>query len=155
VTAVAMVSLVARLVARLVAKLSGTLRPSQWPAEREDSTMPTSDDKTALAGGHADDEVPADHAPMGSSAGKRNWIAWSPEGSTNIPDGLRTEIEDRIRQARSEMGALLAIVEVRVFEHDAEAQVSFPPDGLLRPDDDREVVADVVRRAREELDAWR
>jgi len=89
---------------------------------------------------------------MERSAGKRRWISWSPEAATSLPDGMRAEIQDRIRRAaRSEKGALLAIVRVRVrvrvrgFEHGAEAQVSRPSDGLLSPDTNRAVVADVVR----------
>jgi hypothetical protein len=118
-------------------------------------TMPTNDDKPARADGDSDDNVSADHRPLEPSVGERRWISWSPQSATSLPDEMRAEIEERIRRARSEKGALLAIVEVRVFEHGSEAQVSFSSDSLLRPDDDREVIADVVRRAREELDNWR
>jgi hypothetical protein len=46
-------------------------------------------------------------------------------------------------------------VEVRVFEHDEEPQVSFPPDALLGVETEPALVAAVVARAREQLARWR
>jgi predicted AAA+ superfamily ATPase len=82
-------------------------------------------------------------------------MAWTPAGGTHLLDEVRTEIERRVGLAQNERGALLAVVEVRVFENTSEAQVSVPSEALLRPDHDRDVIADVVRRAQEELGNWR
>jgi hypothetical protein len=63
---------------------------------------------------------------------------------------------DQRRVANEEArGALLAIVEVRVYEHLEEPQVSFPPGAALGPDSDPADVVDVVARARDELARWR
>lgn len=98
--------------------------------------------------------VPAEQ-PTGQERPKRGWVALSPLGETGLPDDLRAEVRGRIEQNRVQRGDLLAVVEVRVFENGAEAQVSFPPEGLLGPDSDSDVIADVVARAREQLASWR
>jgi len=66
-----------------------------------------------------------------------------------------TRSERHIKQSQEERGALLAIVEVRVYENDEEPQVSFPQDALLGVETDSSVISDVVARAREQLAHWR
>jgi hypothetical protein len=76
------------------------------------------------------------------------WVSFSP--------GSGSDQTDRRRAAHEEAGgALLAIVEVRVYEHRAEPQVSFPPGAALGPDSEPADVAAVVARARDELARWR
>jgi hypothetical protein len=52
-------------------------------------------------------------------------------------------------------GALLATVEVRVYERQEEPQVSFPHEAQLHPGSDPSTVAEVVARARRSLGGWR
>jgi hypothetical protein len=81
----------------------------------------------------------------------RGWVSYGPGDNSHLPDDVRRDIERRIE----ERGALLAIVEVRVFEHDEVPQVSFPPGSPLGVDTEAPVIAELVTRAREELAHWR
>ncbi len=83
------------------------------------------------------------------------WVAWSPMVGADLPDDVRAEAERRVREHRKQRGALLAVVEVRVFENGSEAQVSFPHEGLLGPDSGPVAISEVVAMAREELATWR
>jgi hypothetical protein len=122
--------------------------------------MHEGDEVAARQGGdhdenRADAETQIDHERADQHRKKSGWMAWTPAGGTHLLDEVRTEIERRVGLAQNERGALLAVVEVRVFENTSEAQVSVPSEALLRPDHDRDVIADVVRRAQEELGNWR
>jgi len=86
---------------------------------------------------------------------EHGWIAYTPGDNAHLSRDVRTEVEQRIQQHRRERGALLAIVEVRVYEHGAEPQLSFPPEARLGPDSEPDVLAGVVARARDRLAAWR
>jgi hypothetical protein len=83
------------------------------------------------------------------------WVSHGPGDSSHLPASVRREVEDRMAQRDAARGALLAVVEVRVFEHDEEPQVSFPPDALLGVETEPALVAAVVARAREQLARWR
>ena len=58
---------------------------------------------------------------------------WPPhrEWAGQLPDELRQERERRLNDRQERRGGLLAVVSVRVYEHDEEPQVSFPPEALL------------------------
>jgi len=60
-----------------------------------------------------------------------------------------------MRQRQEERCALLAIVEVRVYENDEEPQVSFPQDALLGGETDSSIISTIVARARDQLAQWR
>jgi len=64
------------------------------------------------------------------------------------------EARARARSRRAANGKLVAVVEVRVFEHGQLAQVTVP-DGATLDVGDPAALADVVRRATEELSDWR
>jgi hypothetical protein len=59
-----------------------------------------------------------------------------------------------IEERQRERGALVAVVEVRVYENAAEPGVGFPQDALLGADTDSAVISEVVARAREQLAHW-
>jgi hypothetical protein len=73
----------------------------------------------------------------------------------HLTEEQRQFIEEQMRQRQERQGRLLAVVEVRVYENEAEPQVSFPPGSLLKPESDGEKIVEVVTRAREGLGQWR
>jgi hypothetical protein len=83
------------------------------------------------------------------------WVSYGPGDNAHLTDEVRAEMERRRRERRERQGALLAIVEVRVYEHEAEAGVMFPPEGLLGVETEQSVIQEVVRRAHEQLTQWR
>jgi hypothetical protein len=82
-------------------------------------------------------------------------IAYSPLSGPDPSDDQRRRVEERMREHRERQGALLAVVEIRVYEHDEVPQVSFPDDALLGVDADSATISDVVARARDRLASWR
>ena len=72
--------------------------------------------------------------------------------NSQLTDEQQYLVEERIRRRNEEPGALLTIVEVRVYEHGAEPGVGFPEGALLCVETDSDVVADEVTRARAELE---
>ncbi|MBF6555582.1 MAG: hypothetical protein IVW52_05325 [Acidimicrobiales bacterium] len=83
------------------------------------------------------------------------WISYTPGDNSHLTDDQRTLVEQRIKKRKDRRGALLEIVEVRVYEHDAEPQVSFPPGAELGVESGPEAIASILSRAREELAHWR
>jgi hypothetical protein len=83
------------------------------------------------------------------------WVTCTSGDNSHLPPEVRTEVERRIKRRKEERGALLAIVQIRVYENDEEPQVSFPEDALLGVDSDSSIISDVVARARERLVYWR
>ena len=88
-------------------------------------------------------------------AAEHGWVAYTSDDNSHLSPEVRAEAERRIVQSREDRGALLAIVEVRVYENDEEPQVSFPPDALLGVETDASIISDVVGRARQQLLQWR
>jgi hypothetical protein len=86
---------------------------------------------------------------------QHGWVAYTSGDNSHLSPEVRAEMERRMKQRQRERGALLAIIEVRVYEHDEEPQVSFPPDALLGNETDSSVISEVVARAREQLGHWR
>jgi len=60
-----------------------------------------------------------------------------------------------MRERRERQGELLAVVTVRIYEHDQVPQVTFPPDAILGVETDPSPISAVVQRAQEELTRWR
>ena len=79
------------------------------------------------------------------------WVSSSP-GDNAYPS---EEVRQLIRDRRERKGELLAVVAIRVYEHDEDASVSFPPDAVLGVETDQSVISEVVRRARDQLTQWR
>ncbi len=79
------------------------------------------------------------------------WVGWGPDSpSRDLPPHVHGEFVRRQAERKAARGQLLAWVEVRVFE----SGVSFPPDGVLSPEDTEEI-AEVIRIARDSLADWR
>jgi hypothetical protein len=83
------------------------------------------------------------------------WVSRAPRSGSEPRAAAGAAAERRRREYEEARGALLAIVQVHVYEHDVEPQVSFPPGAALAPDSDSALVVEVVARAREELSRWR
>ncbi|HEV3132020.1 MAG TPA: hypothetical protein VGY51_08665 [Acidimicrobiales bacterium] len=83
------------------------------------------------------------------------WISYTPGDNSHLTDDQRTLVEQRIKERNDRRGALLGVVEVRVYEHDAEPQVGFPPGSELGGETSPAAIASIVSRAREELAHWR
>jgi non-ribosomal peptide synthetase component E (peptide arylation enzyme) len=89
-------------------------------------------------------------------AAEHGWVVYTSGDNSHLSPELRVEVEGRMKQRQEDRGgALMAIVEVRVYENEVEPQVSFPQDALLGPDTDSSIISDVVARAREQLSDWR
>lgn len=84
------------------------------------------------------------------------WISYvDPGDNSHLTDEQREWVEERIRQREEARGGLLGVVQVRVYEHGCELQVSFPQGSILGVESDGGVIADMVARARTELADWR
>jgi hypothetical protein len=88
---------------------------------------------------------------MRSMSSDHGWVSSSPGDNSQQSGDARQLFRDR----RERKGELLAVVAVRVYEHDEDASVSFPVDAVLGVETDQSVISDVVRRAREQLTQWR
>jgi hypothetical protein len=87
---------------------------------------------------------------------KSGWVGWGSEGpSRELSPEDREEFIRRRDQRIAGWGELLAVVEVRVYEHGCHSQISFPSACKLGPDTDSERLAAVVQTAREDLADWR
>jgi len=82
-------------------------------------------------------------------------VAYTSGDNSHLSAEVRADVERRIEQRQEERGALLAIVEVRVYENDEEPQVSFREDAVFGVETDSSIISDVVARAREKLAHWR
>jgi hypothetical protein len=86
---------------------------------------------------------------------RSGWISYTPGDNSHLTDDQRALVEQRIKERNDRRGALLGVVEVRVYEHDAEPQVAFPPGSELGVETSPEAISSIVSRAREELAHWR
>ena len=86
---------------------------------------------------------------------EHGWVSYTPGDNSHLSPEVRAEVERRIKRRQEERGALLAIVEVRVYENDEEPLVSFPQDAVLGAHTDSSIISIVVARAREQLAHWR
>jgi hypothetical protein len=83
------------------------------------------------------------------------WVSYVGGGdNSHLSEEQRQLIEERIRQRRESRGDLLGVVQVRVYEHGCEPQVTFPHEALLGVETDASVISAMVARAREELAEW-
>jgi hypothetical protein len=85
---------------------------------------------------------------------EHGWVAYTSGDNSHLSPQVQADMERRTERRLRERGALLAFVEVRVYEHDAEPQVGFPPGALLGVETDSSVISEVVARAREQLAHW-
>jgi hypothetical protein len=82
-------------------------------------------------------------------------VSWTGESWANLPPDERALARRTMIERHRARGPLMAVVEVRVYAEDEEAQVSFMPGGTLGPGADRDTIAMVVARARDALGRWR
>jgi hypothetical protein len=85
----------------------------------------------------------------------KGWMSYSSGDNSHLIPEVRAEVERRATRRHLERGPLRAVVEVRVYENDEEAQVSFPPDAFLGAETESTIISEVVARAREHLAQWR
>lgn len=85
------------------------------------------------------------------------WVGWAsgPGGKSHLSPGVRAEVESGEALREKRRGRLVAEVCVRVYENDAEAQVSLPPEAVLSVESDPSEIAAAVARARDQLSMWR
>lgn len=86
---------------------------------------------------------------------EHGWISYTPGANTHLTDEQRDLVERRIRERGERLGALLGVVEVRVYEYGAEPQVSFREGCQLDVESHPADIAAMVARARDELGRWR
>jgi hypothetical protein len=86
---------------------------------------------------------------------EHGWVSSAPGSDARLSDEDRASAERRREERQRRRGALLAIVQVRVFEHEEEPQVTFPPNALLGPEAEGSVISEVVQRAQRQLVLWR
>jgi hypothetical protein len=90
---------------------------------------------------------------MGES--KSGWVSWTGDSWADLPPETREQARRTMVERHRERGPLMAIVHVRVYAEGAEPWVSFTEECALGPDAEREIIADLVARARDALAAWR
>jgi hypothetical protein len=84
------------------------------------------------------------------------WIGYTSHGdNSHLTDEQRQLVDQRKKEREERRGALLAIVQVHVYENGEVPQVTFPSEAILKPDTDSSVIAEVVNRARIRLADWR
>ena len=82
------------------------------------------------------------------------WVSYPAGDHAHLPDGIRHESQQRAEAERTRRGKLLAVVEVRVYEHAEAAQVTVQPGAALAAPGDVLDLTDVVARASTELDRF-
>ena len=85
----------------------------------------------------------------------QGWVSYSPGDNAHLSDEVRAQAEQRLREQGERQGELLAVVTVRVYEHDQVPQITFPPDAILGVETDPSLISAVVQRAQDELTRWR
>ena len=86
---------------------------------------------------------------------EHGWVSYTSGDNSHPSPEVREEVGRRIKRREDERRALLAIVQVRVYENDEEPQVSFSEDAPLEVETDSSIISDVVARARRALAHWR
>jgi hypothetical protein len=86
---------------------------------------------------------------------EHGWISYTSGDNSHLTEEQRQLVEERVRQREQRRGGLLGIVEVRVYEGECEAQVTFPQGALLGVDSGAHAISEMVARARVELTEWR
>jgi hypothetical protein len=87
--------------------------------------------------------------------GQSRWVSWTGDSWVDLPPGTRERARRTMIERHRERGPLQAIVQVRVYENEAESQISFSQECTLGVETDRETLAGVVARARDSLAGWR
>ncbi len=85
---------------------------------------------------------------------EHGWISHGEGDNSHLTDEERRMVEERIRERQEQRGGLLGVVEVNVYEHGCDPQVSFPHGSLLGVEADASVIAEIVARASAELANW-
>jgi hypothetical protein len=69
-------------------------------------------------------------------AANHGGVSSSPAGRADLPDDERNRLEASIKKREEDREGLLAVVEVRVYEHHEVPYITFPPDALLGVESD-------------------
>jgi hypothetical protein len=87
---------------------------------------------------------------------ERGWIGYG-VGSDNahLTDEERQLVEEGIRERQELRGGLLGVVEVTVYKHGCQPQVSFPDGALFGVETDDSDISEIIARAATELSNWR
>jgi hypothetical protein len=87
---------------------------------------------------------------------ERGWVGYG-RGSDNshLTDEKRKLVGERMRERQELRGGMLGVVEVTVYEHGCQSQVSFPDGSLLGVETDASDISQMVARAATELSNWR
>jgi hypothetical protein len=87
---------------------------------------------------------------------ENGWVSYVGGGdNSHLTEEQRQLVEERIRQRQESRGALLGVVEVRVYENECEPQITFPQGAVLGIDSGAPALSEMVVRARAELGNWR
>jgi hypothetical protein len=87
---------------------------------------------------------------------ERGWIGYGGDSeNSHLTEEEQRIVEERIRERQELRGGLLGIVEVKVYEHGCQPQVSFPDGSLLGVETDASDISEIVDRAATELSNWR
>ena len=79
------------------------------------------------------------------------WFSYTGSGdNSHLTDEQRQIVEERI----GSRGQLLGVVQVRVYENECEAYVTFPHGAALGAETDRSVIAEMVAHARNRIVHW-
>jgi hypothetical protein len=87
--------------------------------------------------------------------GLSGWVSWTGDSWVDVPPESRERTRRTMIERHRKRGPLQAVVQVRVYENEAEPQVSFSHECTLGVETDRETLAGVVARARDSLAGWR
>jgi hypothetical protein len=88
------------------------------------------------------------------AAEELGWISYGGGDNSHLTEEQREMAEESRRRRQEERGELLAVVEVRIYEHGCHPQVSFPQGSPLGVDTDDSVISEIVARASAELADW-
>ncbi len=91
----------------------------------------------------------------GCMATDHGWTSYGPGDNSHLTDEQREWVEGCIRERQESRGALLGVMEVRVYENACEPQVGFPPGAVLGVNTEASAISKMVARARTELADWR
>jgi hypothetical protein len=79
-----------------------------------------------------------------------DWFSYTAGDRSHLTAEKREVVDERIRQR----GELLGVVQVRVFENACEPCVTFPDASIFGVETDQSAIAQMVARARSELENW-
>jgi len=86
---------------------------------------------------------------------QHGWLSYGEGDNSHLTLEQRQMVEESSRERREQLGGLLGVVVVSVYEHCCDQQVNFPDGSLLGVETDPSAISDIVARASAELANWR